>query len=151
MAWGFLGRNTPSESERTKTEYLKRLRKEGGYGESASDTLVSTQGESQVRSQEASKVRLNLLKKNAANKERAAYKKWHTPTKEKLGNVIRKIGWSQQRFAKQPVERRERYVREDPNNFFEHKDELEVYGDEGLTFFDSNKRSRGRTGSFFGI
>ena len=37
-------------------------------------------------------------------------------------------------------------------NFFEHKDELEVYGDEGLTFFDSNKKGNGqRTGSLFGF
>ena len=40
----------------------------------------------------------------------------------------------------------------EPPNFFAHKDEIEVYGDEGLTFFDSNKkRSGGRTGSLFGI
>lgn len=39
------------------------------------------------------------------------------------------------------------------NNFFEHKEEYEVYGDEGLTFFDSNKSSRSskRTGELFGI
>lgn len=38
------------------------------------------------------------------------------------------------------------------NNFFEHKDEIEVYGDEGLTFFDSNKKGNGqRTGELFGF
>ena len=39
------------------------------------------------------------------------------------------------------------------HNFFAHKTEMEIYGDEGLTFFDSNKsrRSEGRTGSLFGI
>ena len=40
------------------------------------------------------------------------------------------------------------------NNFFEHKSEYEIYGDEeGLTFFDSNKKGRAndRTGSLFGI
>jgi hypothetical protein len=38
-------------------------------------------------------------------------------------------------------------------NFFEHKTEYEIYGDdEGLTFFDSNKKGNGqRTGSLFGF
>ena len=36
-------------------------------------------------------------------------------------------------------------------NFFEHGSELEVYGDEGLTFFDSQKRSQRSTGSLFGL
>lgn len=37
-------------------------------------------------------------------------------------------------------------------NFFEHKDEVEVYGDEGLTFFDSSKKGNGgRTGELFGF
>lgn len=38
-------------------------------------------------------------------------------------------------------------------NPWEHKDPVEVYGDDGLTFFDSNKSTRNlkRTGSFFGI
>lgn len=53
----------------------------------------------------------------------------------------------QQNFQ-QPIQRE----RPRPPNFFEHKDEVEVYGDEGLTFFDS-KKSRGgeSTGSLFGI
>jgi len=37
-------------------------------------------------------------------------------------------------------------------NFFEHREPMEVYGDDGLTFFDSQKgRSQGRTGSLFGF
>ena len=37
-------------------------------------------------------------------------------------------------------------------NFFEDRDEIEVYGDEGLTFFDLKKaRGTGSTGSLFGI
>ena len=42
---------------------------------------------------------------------------------------------------------------ERPFNFFAHRSEKEVYGDEGLTLFDSQKggRSQGATGSLFGI
>ena len=36
-------------------------------------------------------------------------------------------------------------------NFFEHGSELEVYGDEGLTFFDGEKRAADETGSLFGL
>lgn len=38
-------------------------------------------------------------------------------------------------------------------NFFEHRSEEEVYGDTGLTLFDSQKtkRNSGSTGSLFGI
>ena len=36
-------------------------------------------------------------------------------------------------------------------NPFEHKDDMEIYGDTGLTLFDSNKRSGEQTGAFFGM
>lgn len=50
-------------------------------------------------------------------------------------------------------ERPSQYIDDEPTNFFKHRDEVEVYGDEGLTFFDSQKpqRSNRRTGSLFGI
>ena len=36
-------------------------------------------------------------------------------------------------------------------NFFETRSEYEVYGDDGLTLFDSEKRGGDDTGRFFGI
>lgn len=36
-------------------------------------------------------------------------------------------------------------------NFFAHGSELDVYGDEGLTFFDLDKRGGDGTGSLFGL
>lgn len=55
---------------------------------------------------------------------------------------VRQIMIQQQQQRQQPQKR----------NFFEHGSELEVYGDEGLTFFDSTKRGNGKsTGSLFGI
>lgn len=36
-------------------------------------------------------------------------------------------------------------------NFFAHGSEMEVYGDEGLTFFDSEKRAADDTGALFGF
>lgn len=42
--------------------------------------------------------------------------------------------------------------RTNPNwNPFAHKSEMEVYGDEGLTLFDGDKRADDDTGSLFGI
>ena len=44
-------------------------------------------------------------------------------------------------------------LRNQPQGFnpWEHRDPIEVYGDDGLTLFDSSKRSQGRTGGLFGI
>lgn len=56
---------------------------------------------------------------------------------------VRQILAQQQQMQRPKPQRR---------NFFEHGSELEVYGDEGLTFFDSEKRSQGKsTGSLFGL
>lgn len=64
-----------------------------------------------------------------------------------LGSQLKSIG---KRYGRKELPRQENY--EDDGNLFSHKSEKYVYGDEGLTFFDSNKsRGNGRTGSLFGI
>ena len=77
------------------------------------------------------------------------YRQGFSNFRKELSNIGSQVRSERPRY----IERRE-VVQDKPiiQNFFEHKDEVEVYGDEGLTFFDSNKnRGQGRTGNLFGF
>lgn len=73
--------------------------------------------------------------------------------RKELRNIAKSIGTQESNNNVAQV-RQQQFVPQEPRrrNFFEHRDEYEVYGDEGLTFFDSQKRrGSGSTGNLFGF
>lgn len=99
---------------------------------------------------------LGLLKKKELvairkKKEANSYSRGLRKELDRIRNTIQsnqRVEQRQQQDVRQSV-----VVQNRPVNFFEHKSEQEVYGDdEGLTFFDSKKRGgNGSTGEFFGF
>lgn len=158
MAFGFVGR----DEALARDSFQKKLDKSTGVSSSKVLLREPSSRKQQLRQLEANikgDVRFKEHKKFLAKAERERLKKTFKKTiskasrtfKSELRNIAKSINRPQVNIQPQPVMQ----FRPEPprrRNFFEHKDEYEVYGDEGLTFFDSQKR-RGdnSTGNFFGF
>lgn len=84
------------------------------------------------------------------------------PSRKAFTGQLKQLGAEVNRYSQgynpqlEEMRRREMIRRAEmagPKNFFEHDDPINVYGDDEIAFFDSQKKSRTqrRTGSFFGI
>ena len=99
---------------------------------------------------------LGLLKKKelAEMRRRKEANSYSRGLRKELDRIRNTVQSNQQTNQRQVQDVRQSVVVQNrPVNFFEHRSEQEVYGDdEGLTFFDSKKRGgNGSTGEMFGF
>lgn len=121
------------------------LKKEAPSKEALAREIYAREYIKELKRRQTQKARKELGLEDSGKRYRQGFSKF----RKELSNIGNQV-----RSERPEFRQRREMVQDRPmiQNFFEHKDEMEVYGDEGLTFFDSNKnRGQGRTGNLFGF